>query len=214
MLKLITKTSSLLTRYNQALLKAPYKTKMTTAGTTYFIADNICQLLIEKKSKQDYSYIRSCRQSAVGALFAAPSLHLWHSTILPSIVKPIVGKLKVVALAVFLNETVLASYFVCCLLFSFEALKKMDPKAGVDNVREKFSSAIVKSMKFWTGISVINYGLVPIPFRPVFVSCWSIVWQSYLSYISNNKLNLIMDNGRKDEEMETSQPIYLPLRIY
>lgn len=180
----------ILQRYNQALLKSPYRTKMLTAGTTYFIADNICQRCIEKKSINDYSFQRSCRQSAAGAFFAAPSLHIWHSLLLPMIVKPVTGRFKTVLLAVFLNETVLASYFVAILLFSFEALKKLDAHAGVDNVKQKFSTAIVTSMKFWTGISFINYGLMPIHLRPVFVSCWSVVWQSYLSYVSNNRLKM------------------------
>jgi len=197
-----------LQKYNQALLKSPYKTKMMTAGTTYFIADNICQHYIEKKTVQDHSFVRSCRQSSVGAFFAAPSLHVWHSKILPTIVKPIVGRFKTVLLAVLLNETVLAGYFVSCLLFSFEALRALDADAGVRNVKEKFSSAMVTSMKFWTGISFINYGLMPVHLRPVFVSCWSIVWQSYLSYVSNNNLKVI-ENKAKEISVEKEESFQL-----
>jgi len=39
----------ILSKYNNALLNAPYKTKMATAGFTYFIADCIAQKEIEKK---------------------------------------------------------------------------------------------------------------------------------------------------------------------
>jgi hypothetical protein len=206
MIKTLVKSPiTLLRRYNNSLLKAPYKTKMATAGTTYFIADNICQRLIEKKSPEEYSLTRSLRQAAVGALFAAPSLHIWHSGLLPKIIKPISSKMKGVLVAVFLNETVLASYFIACLLFSFEALKTLDPQAGVKNVKEKFGSAIVTSMKFWTGISFINYGLLPVHLRPVFVSCWSVVWQSYLSYVSNNRLNSIKQKTITEIEEEISE---------
>jgi protein Mpv17 len=199
----------LLRKYNQALLRSPYKVKMFTAGTTYFLADNICQRYIEKKSSQEYSLDRSCRQSAVGAFFAAPSLHIWHSSILPKIIKPIVGRFRGVLVAVFLNETLLASYFVCCLLFSFAALKKGDLKAGVENVKEKFGSAIVTSMKFWTGISFINYGLIPVHMRPVFVSCWSVVWQSYLSYVANNKLKNTEKKVMVEEYLDDEEEVLL-----
>jgi hypothetical protein len=199
----------LLRKYNQALLRSPLKVKMFTAGTTYFIADNICQRFIEKKSSNDYSLDRSGRQAAVGALFAAPSLHMWHSSILPKIIKPIVGRFRGVLLAVFLNETLLASYFICALLFSFEALKKGDIQAGVQNVKEKFSSAIVTSMKFWTGISFVTYGLMPIHMRPVFVSCWSVVWQSYLSYVANNKLNQKENVMEEEEDLESEEIQFL-----
>lgn len=186
---LIKAPKNILSRYNNSLLRSPYKTKMATAGFTYFLADCICQNYIEKKESNEYSPIRSLRQASVGAFFAAPSLHVWHSLILPKLVKACSRSITKIFLSVFLNETVLAGYFVSCLLFSFESLKTMSVEAGAENVKEKFVPAMKSSMKFWTGISFINYGLVPIHLRPVFVSCWSVVWQSYLSYVSNNVMN-------------------------
>ena len=184
---LIKLPAAILRKYNNSLMTSPYKSKIATAGFTYFLADSICQRYIEKKDHQEYSSARSLRQASVGAFFAAPSLHVWHSIILPKLVKACTRNLTKVLVSVFLNETVLASYFISCLLFSFEALKHVSVEAGVKNVEKKFVPALEASMKFWTGISFINYGLVPIHLRPVFVSCWSVVWQSYLSYVSNNK---------------------------
>jgi len=204
MLKTLIKAPvKILSRYNNALRKSPYKTKMLTAGFTYFVADCIAQKKIEKKDSENYSLARSARQSAVGAFFAAPSLHVWHSLILPKIVKSCSKNVTRVMVSVFLNESILAAYFISCLLFSFEALKKMSIEAGTQNVKDKFVPALETSVKFWTGISFINYGLVPIQFRPVFVSCWSIVWQSYLSYLSNNKvINLPVSVDREEEDIE------------
>lgn len=79
--------ASLLKKYNNSLIISPYRTKMATAGFTYFLADYICQSSIEKRDLQDYSSSRSLRQASVGAFFAAPSLHVWHSIILPKVVK-------------------------------------------------------------------------------------------------------------------------------
>jgi protein Mpv17 len=201
MFKSLIKTPvNLLRGYNKLLLNSPYKTKMTTAGCTYFIADWICQNKIEKKESDAYSPLRSLRQASVGCFFAAPSLHAWHSLILPKIVTYCTGNVTRVLVSVFLNESVLAAYFISCLLFSFEALKKMDVNAGVENVKGKFVPALETSVKFWTGISFINYGLMPVHLRPVFVSCWSIVWQSYLSYISNNKVVSLPTAFVKEEE--------------
>lgn len=194
---------NILSKYNRALLNTPYKTKMATAGFTYFLADCIAQKKIEKKNADEYSLSRSARQSAVGAFFAAPSLHVWHSLILPKIVKHCTKNVTRVVVSVFLNESILAAYFISCLLFSFEGLKKMSIEAGTQNVQDKFLPALETSVKFWTGISFINYGLVPIQFRPVFVSCWSIVWQSYLSYLSNNRVtNLPAPVDREEEDLQ------------
>jgi len=181
---------------------------MATAGFTYCLADYICQSHIEKKPTEDYSIERSLNQASVGAFFAAPSLHVWHSLILPKIVKFCTKNISRVLVSVFLNETVLAGYFVSCLLFSFESLRKKSLEAGAENVKEKFLPAIESSMKFWTGISFVNYGLVPIHLRPVFVSCWSVVWQSYLSYLSNNQLKIESQEiipEIKEEEISQSE---------
>jgi protein Mpv17 len=209
---------SILGRYNKALLNSPYKTKMATAGFTYMIADCICQAKVEKKDFQDYSPLRSARQASVGAFFAAPSLHVWHSILLPKLVKFCTRNVTKVLLSVFLNETALASYFISCLLFSFESLKTMSVQAGAQNVQNKFIPVFESSMKFWTGISLVNYSLVPIHLRPVFVSCWSMVWQTYVSYISNNKkLQVEAAEIREQEERDLELrfiPDYLPLASY
>jgi len=87
----------------------------------------------------------------------------------------------------------------------------MNIEAGTQNVKEKFLPALETSVKFWTGISFINYGLIPIQFRPVFVSCWSIVWQSYLSYISNNKLINVLPGMEEKEQLQIQEePIKNP----
>ncbi len=179
---------TLATKYTNALITSPYKTKMATTGVTYFLADYICQSQIEKKQSDDYCIFRSIRQGSVGAFFAAPSLHLWHSVVLPKLVKGCTKNVTRIACSVVLNETLFATYFISFLLFSFETLKTRSLGGGAQNVQEKFVPAFSASIKFWTWISLINYSFIPIHLRPVFVSCWSVVWQSYLSYLSNNMI--------------------------
>src|SRR4051812_10021402 len=96
---------SLLSKYNNALQRAPYKTKMATTGFAYFLADCIAQRKIEKKELKDHCAERSLRQASVGAFFAAPSLHVWHSTVLPRLVKACTKNFTRVLVSVCLNET-------------------------------------------------------------------------------------------------------------
>jgi len=181
---------------------------MITAGSTYFLADCICQNYIEKRAEENHNYTRSMRQAGVGAFFAAPTLHVWHSMMLPKIVKGCTGFMTRLGLSVLLNETILAAWFVSVILFSFEALKDGDVQAGVDNVKEKFAPAISTSVKFWTPISIINYGLMPVHLRPFFVNCWSMVWQSYLSYVANNKVITMPEALEKAEEEVELELVY------
>jgi len=197
---LIKAPATLLSKYTSNLIHSPYKTKMATAGFTYFLADCICQGYIEKKSSEDYCVTRAIRQGSVGAFFAAPSLHVWHSNILPKVVKYCTRNVTRVAVSVVLNETIFATYFISFLLFTFEALKTKSVEAGTQNVQDKFSNAFTSSLKFWPMISLINYSFVPIHLRPVFVSCWSVLWQSYLSYISNNMIQSLPEDLNEGQE--------------
>lgn len=215
MLKSLTSTPvTLFKKYNSALINSPYKTKMTTLGFTYFLADYISQSHIEKKEAKDYSVTRSVRQSSVGAFFAAPSLHVWHTHVLPKFVQFCSRHASKVLLSVFLNETIFAGYFVSCLLFSFEALKTFNVQAGAQNVQEKFLPTIGASVKFWTGISFLNYGFMPIHLRPVFVSVWSVIWQSYVSYVSNNKTQDTSNTATQEKEEEEIEINYALLRKF
>ena len=54
-------------------------------------------------------------------------------------------------------------------------------------MENKFWPTFSNSLKFWPFVSVINFSLIPIHFRIVFVNFFAIIWQTYLSFVSNNK---------------------------
>ena len=147
-------------RYNRALIESPYKTKMATAGTAFFIADCICQRYVENKSIQEYSLKRSVRQSSVGVFFAGPSLHIWHTMVIPKIAQRFSSKSAKIFASVVSTEVAFGMYFVCSLLFYFEVLKTQSVEAGVKNVENKFWPTFGNSLKFWPFVSVINFSLI------------------------------------------------------
>ena len=160
---------------------------MATAGTAFFIADCICQRYVENKTTQEYSLKRSVRQSSVGVFFAGPSLHIWHTMIIPKIAQRFSSKPAKILASIVSTETAFGMYFVCSLLFYFEVLKTQSVEAGVRSVENKFWPTFGNSLKFWPFVSAINFSLIPIHLRSIFVNFFAIIWQTYLSYVSNNK---------------------------
>ena len=178
-------------KYSNALIHSPYKTKMISAGIGYFVGDVVCQMYMEQQNSDTYDFKRSIRQALVGAFFAGPTLHLWHTLGIPRLNRYFPNRIPRVLASVFLHAAVLDAYLALCLLFLFESLRTWSVEAGIRNVKNKFVTAYVNSLKFWTGLSFISYGVVPVHFRPIFANVWTIAWQSYLSYVSNNKAKSI-----------------------
>ena len=174
-------------RYNRALLESPYKTKMATAGFAFFVADVICQRFIEHKKGNDYSINRTLRQSFVGTFVSGPSLHVGHTMIIPNITKYFATRPAKVLVSMLISETMFNLYFACTLLFCFEFIRTMSVDSSLKEVELKVWSAFWNSMKFWPFVNIVSFSVVPVHFRPLFINFFSIIWQTYLSYVSNNK---------------------------
>jgi len=178
--------SSVFQRYSTSLKTSPYSTKMATTSFIYFAGDFICQKFIEKKTLENYHYERTFKQTLVGTFFVAPILHNWHSRIIPLITKPLTSRFKVIAVSYMLGEGVLSPFFLASILFLYEYIKTYDAGAGKRNVKEKFLPTLVRAYQFWGGISLFTYSIVPLCFRPVFTSCWSLLWNIYVSKVANS----------------------------
>lgn len=177
--------SSLFQRYTHSLTVRPYTTKMATSFFVFSSGDFICQRYIEKRSAQHYDYTRTFRQAVFGTLMVAPTLHIWHSKMIPVIIKPFQSRFKQVAVSYALGEGLLSPYFLMIALFYYGYTKKFDFEEGRANLNEKFLTTLLRSFQFWGIVSMFTYSIVPIIYRPVWTNCFSIAWQAYLSHVAN-----------------------------
>jgi len=158
---------------------------MTTSCFVFSSGDFLCQRYIEKKTGDDYSYTRTLRQALFGTFMVAPTLHLWHSRIIPAVTKPFQSRFKQIAVSYVLGEGLLSPYFLVVALFYYGYTKNFDFEEGRVNMTEKFFSTVLRSFQFWGVVSLFTYSVVPIIYRPVFSNCFSIAWQAYLSHVAN-----------------------------
>jgi len=189
---------SLVNRYTQRLQRAPYSTKMATSCFIFSASDFVCQRYVEKKDFKDYSYARTFRQAMLATLFFAPTLHVWHSKLIPFVTKSIKSKFRTIATSYVLGEGLLSPYCLTSALFLFEYLRSHDVNSGVKNVQEKFWPTLMRSYQFWGIISLFTYSVIPIHVRPVFTNCWSFLWQIYMSNVSNSNIQI---EEERDEDI-------------
>jgi len=175
-------------RYSESLRKHPVYTKMMSIGVIYFTADVLCQTLVEGKRYRNYSSGRTLRHCVNGAFFVAPTLHVWHSKVIPALTFGFKNRYKRILAAYLLGELVFAPLFIASLLFLYEADRAKSTDAGFQNVKEKFKPTLIAYYKHWTLVSLLTYSVVPIPYRPIFTSLYGINWQMYISQVAGKKV--------------------------
>lgn len=153
--------------YNSLLLTHPFPTKMITSGFLFGLGDAICQFSIEKCSFKDYSISRTLKNSFVGAVFAAPYLHVWYNFLSKMSPKlyPVGTKnqeFKTVFTNVFLDQTFFAFSFLSGYFLMINFLEYGNFEKGFQTIREKGKESIIMNWKIWPLAQTINFYFVPL----------------------------------------------------
>ena len=178
--------STLFSRYNNALIVSPYRTKMLTNGAIFGVADAICQHFIEKPSLKGYNYQRTLNMVLIGGVFSAPLLHLWYVKWAPNIIskvtsnpnlQPVVG---VIADQFFFTPPLMGSF-----LFISEYLKEYNPRNAIKALQNKMWTGLKTNWTVWPPVQLINFTVIPSQFRVPFVNFVGLFWTIYLSYLQS-----------------------------
>lgn len=180
--------------YNQALERRPYLTSSLTAATLMSISDVGCQKFeTNEEQKRSLDLKRTLHVAITGFFWSAPFAHTWY-TGLEKLMPPIDSK----ALGVFIRlmlETFLWSpasvggYLTCRTL--------LEGSNVLDKLRLKYKEALLAAWTFWPGVSIINYGLVPLQHRVLYVNCLSVVWNAYLTHLNAGAAKTLERNKKE-----------------
>jgi len=74
-----------------------------------------------------------------------------------------------------------AGYFVIRSLLVGEGWGPISEK-----LKTKWKGTVLASYKFWPPANVVNYSMVPLQYRVLYVNCLSFVWNGYLSHVNSS----------------------------
>ncbi|RYG44337.1 Mpv17/PMP22 family protein [archaeon] len=92
-------------------------------------------------------------------------------------------------------------YVTCCLespqlpwtvainvlfFFTSTVMATGDAAAGVRSVEQKLWPTLKVNWLVWPTLQAINFSIVPLPYRILFVNTASLFWSAYLSSMANN----------------------------
>ena len=199
--------------YGHQLDTNPIKTKIITAFFTFGSADLACQCIEIKYTKtvKNINWKRALRQASY-CIIAATWLHYYTVKMLPYFF-PDGTKYR-------LFKSVLYDSFIHMPMYVvgiFTYLDLMSGKSIAQTYREvkvKAKHTIIKAWSFRPWVQYINFSLVPIQWRVLYINAFGFVWNIYLSWVQNVRSKRLLEEKRKKEEEEEKLRKGELLKIY
>ncbi|XP_014256881.1 protein sym-1-like [Cimex lectularius] len=162
-----------LAAYQALLYKRPYITNSATTAVLAAAGDGIAQVVFERKK---YDGARTMRMFIFGAMIG-PVVTKWYRYLDSVVGHELTAKRLAVKLA---TDQILFAPACQSLSISFVAL--LEGKRVVEEVRTNFKDVLLASYKIWPFVQVLNFSLVPLQYRTLFVQVVALGWNTYFTW--------------------------------
>lgn len=170
-------------RWYQARLAArPLLTQAVTTSVLFGIGDVVAQQLVEKKGIEKHELARTGRMALYGGVIFGPAAATWFK-FLQNRVNLRSANATILA-RVACDQGIFAPVFIGVFLSSMAVLEGGSPK---EKLEKNYSTALSTNYLLWPFVQLVNFKLVPLHHRLLFVNVISIGWNSYLSYLNSRK---------------------------
>lgn len=199
MAQILAKSTSYLRRYERAAQSHPLVTKCATCFVGFAVGDVVAQsisraprvpitsdeIIIRQPAVFDgIDPIRTVRMALFGALIAAPQMHVFfhwlEKCIMPkSPTHPVAVVSKVAA------DQLINSPIGTITFFAWTQTLRGTPDRISSEVSEKLVPTTLAGWRLWPAAQAINFFMVPLQFRVVFINIVAVGWTCMLSRIGN-----------------------------
>mmetsp|Transcript_11905 Transcript_11905/g.20675 ORF Transcript_11905/g.20675 Transcript_11905/m.20675 type:complete len:240 (-) Transcript_11905:220-939(-) len=179
--------------YTTALIQKPLLTKSLTSCGTNAFSDALCQKLVVGFNategvgpKMDVE--RFAHAAVTGIVWSGPVTHYWYNLLFGKITAPIKDPIVGLIVRIFLDAIIFSPVTVS----GYFAIRSILEGSGFAGVKEKLTTrlftTVVGAWKFWPAVNVINFSIVPIPFRVLYMNVLSVFWSGYLTFVNSKKI--------------------------
>ncbi|KAK3300189.1 uncharacterized protein B0H64DRAFT_380226 [Chaetomium fimeti] len=180
-------------RWYQARLAArPLLTQAITTSVLFAVGDITAQQLVDKKGVEKHDLARTGRMALYGGVVFGPAAATWFKFLSARVN---MGSANTTMLArVAVDQGVFAPTFIGVFLSSMAVLEGTSP---AEKLQRSYSEALLTNWMIWPFVQMVNFKLVPLQHRLLFVNVISIGWNCYLSFLNSSG-----DAKREVEEVE------------
>ncbi|KAH6900031.1 putative integral membrane protein, Mpv17/PMP22 family [Thelonectria olida] len=173
---------SFLRWYNAKLAARPLLTQSVVTAVLFATGDITAQQLVEKKGVKGHDLARTGRMALYGGFVFGPAATTWFG-FLSRNVNARNKRLETVA-RVACDQLLFAPVAIGVFLGSMATMEGASAKERLNNV---WWPALSTNWCVWPFVQMINFTFLPLQHRVLFANIVSIGWNSYLSWVNNQK---------------------------
>ena len=157
-------------------------TQSVTTAFLFAVGDVTAQQIVERGGTSNHDVVRTARMALYGGTVFGPAAATWYGILQRHIVLSTPRKTMLARVAA--DQGIFAPVFIGVFLSSMAVLEGGSPK---EKIEKNYASALKANYMLWPAAQMVNFSVVPLEHRVLFVNLVSIGWNSYLSYLNSSK---------------------------
>ncbi|KAK3695046.1 hypothetical protein B0T22DRAFT_398098 [Podospora appendiculata] len=166
--------------YKARLAARPLLTQAVTTSILFGVGDVAAQQLVEKKGLEKHELARTGRMVLYGGAVFGPVAATWFKLLQRHVNFKSANATTLARVAC--DQLLFAPTFIGVFLGSMAVLEGGSPR---DKLERSYAPALTTNWMIWPFVQMVNFKLVPLEHRLLFVNVISIGWNCYLSYLNS-----------------------------
>ncbi|GKT41671.1 protein sym-1 [Colletotrichum spaethianum] len=166
--------------YQARLAARPLLTQSITTAVLFATGDITAQQLVDKRGLEKHDLGRTARMFLYGGAIFGPIATNWFKFLQHNIV--LKNKNAEILARVAVDQGVFAPVMIGVFLSSMATLEGGSVQEKLD---KNYKTALTSNYMLWPFVQMVNFKLIPLHHRLLFVNVISIGWNSYLSFLNS-----------------------------
>ncbi|KAK3388931.1 hypothetical protein B0T20DRAFT_447315 [Sordaria brevicollis] len=166
--------------YKAQLAARPLLTQAVTTSLLFGIGDITAQQLVDRRGFSNHDLSRTGRMALYGGTVFGPAATTWFRFLQKRVVVP-GSPNKTILARVAADQGLFAPTFIGIFLGSMAVLEGTSVE---EKLRKNYWEALSTNWMVWPFVQMVNFKVVPLDHRVLFVNVISIGWNCYLSWLN------------------------------
>ncbi|KAK3354734.1 hypothetical protein B0H65DRAFT_504758 [Neurospora tetraspora] len=166
--------------YKAKLAARPLLTQAVTTSILFGIGDITAQQLVDRRGLSNHDLTRTGRMVLYGGAVFGPAATTWFRFLQKRVVVP-GSPNKTILARVACDQGLFAPTFIGIFLGSMAVMEGTPVK---EKLEKNYWEALSTNWMVWPFVQLVNFKVVPLDHRVLFVNVISIGWNCYLSWLN------------------------------
>eukprot|EP01025_Chloroclados_australasicus_P036997 TRINITY_DN3768_c0_g1_i4.p1 TRINITY_DN3768_c0_g1~~TRINITY_DN3768_c0_g1_i4.p1 ORF type:complete len:357 (+),score=0.41 TRINITY_DN3768_c0_g1_i4:46-1116(+) len=169
--------------YLYQLQERPMLTKCVTSFIGFSLGDVTAQLL---SSTPKYDFMRTARMAVYGGVIMGPLAHHWFN-LLDKVVLPHHPYSPAAIVTKAALDQLIQAPIGLTLFYAYQETMQGRPHMAGKTIRQKLFPTLLMTWKFWPLAHLINFSVIPLEQRILYVNVVSVIYTCLLSRLASEK---------------------------